>query len=64
MLGTVVVDELSTTCAGSEFCTEVTDEKTVALLPEDVAETLGFPGFCLGSVFCIYLFSNNFSYSF
>jgi len=41
VLGTVVVDELSTTCAGSEFCTEVTDEETVAVLPEDVAETLG-----------------------
>ena len=46
MLGTVVVDELSTTCAGSELCTEVTDEETVAVLSEDVAETLGFSGFC------------------
>ena len=46
VLGTVVVDELSTTCAGSEFCTEVTDEKTVVVVPKDVAKTLGFSGFC------------------
>ena len=46
MLGTVVVDKLSTTCAGLEFCTEVTGEETVAVLPEDVAKTLGFSGFC------------------
>ena len=46
VLGTVVVDEFSTTCAGSEFCTEVTDEETAVVVPEDVAETLGFSGFC------------------
>ena len=46
VLGTVVVDELSTTCAGSEFCTEVTDEETVVVVPKDVAKTLGFSGFC------------------
>jgi len=46
VLGAVVVDELSTTCAGPEFCTEATDEETVAVLPEDVAETLEFSGFC------------------
>ena len=45
-LGTVVVDELSTICTGSEFCTEVRGEETVAVLPEDVAETLGFSRFC------------------
>ena len=46
VLGTVVVGELSTTCTGSEFCTEVTGEETVTVFPEDVAETLGFSGFC------------------
>ena len=43
---TEVVDELSTTCAGSEFCTKVTDEETVVVVPEDVAKTLGLSRFC------------------